>query len=103
MNAMLRHRTVAPCAQQLDRQRSRRPSARVEAVQSTGSCVLHDGKEIAADSIHHRRDDAHHGIGSNDRIDRVAAARQHHCARLRRKRALRGDDAARRDDHRTRL
>ena len=57
--------------------------------------VVDDGEQIAADAVHHRRDDTHHRVGGNRRIDGVPAARQHDRTRLRGERAFRGDDAAR--------
>ena len=55
----------------------RRPAAGVDAVQRSGCGVVDDREQIAADAVHHRRDDAHHRVGGDGRVDGVAAAREH--------------------------
>ena len=85
MNALLRHLVHAARGQEFDGGAGRRPAARVEAVHGVAGRVVDDGKQVAADAVHHRRDQAHHRVGGNRRVDGVPAAREHDGARLRRR------------------
>ena len=93
VNAALRHLRVAARLQQRRRQPRRRAAARVEAVERAGLRVIDDGEQIAADAVRLRFDEAHHRIGRDRRVNRVAAPLQdlHSC--LRRQWLTGGNDA----------
>jgi alanine-glyoxylate transaminase/serine-glyoxylate transaminase/serine-pyruvate transaminase len=61
-------------------------------VQATARRVVHDGKQIAADPVHLRLDDAHDRVGGNRRVDRVAAALEDLHAGASRQRLARSHD-----------
>ena len=81
----------------------RRPAACVQPGQRSAPSVVNDREEIAAHSVHHRRDDAHYGVGGERRIDGVATRREYRSPRLGCKRVLAGDDAPGRHHHRSGL
>ena len=85
--------------QQIGAERPRRPPARVQAVDLVLPGDVDDGKQVAADAVHHRLGHAGDRIRRDRRIDRVAAAREDLHRRLRRERlagrrhpVLRGGD-----------
>ena len=80
-----------------------RPTAGVEPVQLAGPGVVHDREQVAAHAAGHRRDDPHDGIGGDGGVHGVAALGQDLSAGLRGERMLAGDDAVRREHHRTPL
>jgi hypothetical protein len=61
--------------------------------------VVHDGAQVTADAVHHRRDDAHHGVDGNRRVNRIATASQDGRTGLRGQRMLAGSNAAGAQDH----
>ena len=63
--------------------------------------LVDDRKQIAADAVHVRLDETHHGVGRDGRVDRVAAALEHLHASARRQRLTGGDDAEFRGDLRS--
>ena len=63
--------------------------------------LVDDGKQIAADPVHVRLDETHHGIGRDGRVHGVAAALEHLNASARGQRLAGGDDAVLRGDLRS--
>jgi len=100
---LLTHLAKAQLVQRLDGEPFRRPAAGVQTVQLIGLCVIDNGEEVATDTIHHRRDHAHHRVRGNGCIDRIAAALQNPRSRLGRQGRFSGHDAVARDHHGARL
>ena len=103
MNAALRHAGQSRAPQQFKRQSRGGPAARIHPVKLPGPLLMNDREQIAANAIHHRRHDAHHGIRRDCRVDRVPSAREDHSAGLRSQGMFGGDDAPRGHDHRASL
>src|SRR5438445_2588913 len=79
------------------------PAAGIQTVELAGFGLIYDGEEIAANTIHHRREQAQRRVGGHRRVHGVAALAQDAGADLGCQRVLGGDDAVARDDHRARL
>ena len=79
--------------QELRREARRRPAARVEAVELAGLRFVVDREQVAADAVVVRLDEAHHRVGRDRGIHRVAAALENLHAGPRRQRLARRDDA----------
>ena len=99
MDAALRHLGQRVRLENVDRDVCRRPAARVQAVQPTRCRVEHHREQIATDAVHHRRDDAHHGIRGNRGVDRMTAGGERHDRRLRCQRVLGRRDPEGRHHH----
>ena len=89
--------------QALERLSGGSPATRVDAVKLSGLGVVNDGEQIAAEAIPHGRNNRHHGVGGNCRIDRVAPASENRSACLRCERRFRSDDSRLRNHHRPAL
>ena len=103
VDAVLRHRGDSLRSQVVRCQAGGRPAGRVESVEFPGLGFVHDREEVAAHAVVHRRDEAHHRVGRDRRIDRVAAMFEDRGTDLRRNHALARHDPGARDDHRPRL
>ena len=101
VNASLGHLRVAVRLQERRRQASGRAAAGVEPMKGSCPGFIYDRKQIAADAVRLRLDQAHDGVGRNRRINRVAAALEDLYSSLRRERLTGGDDAVLRCDSRS--
>ena len=99
----LRHARRARGGKALDRERRRCPAAAVDAVKRIRRRVVDQCEQIAADAVHHRRDDPHRGVDGDRRVDGVTTACEDRGSGLGGERMLAGRDAARGDDHRSSL
>jgi len=67
------------------------PAGGIEAVKLSAFRVVHDRKQVAADPIVHRSDEAHHGVRRYGGVDRIAAALEYSSADFGGEYALAGD------------
>src|SRR5260370_18572258 len=62
MHSVLRHLPYALLLQKINRQPFGRPAAGIHSIQLVGLRVIHNRKQVPADSIHHRLATAHHPV-----------------------------------------
>ena len=103
IDALLRHIAQSLFAQIFRSQPLGRPAAGIQPIKLAGFGVIYNHEQIAADAIHHRRHDPHHGVRGNRGIDRISAMLQDLHAGLRRQRRLRRHNSVARNHHRARL
>src|SRR5580700_6450713 len=77
VDAELRHLRNAFGIEVLDGECFGRPAAGIQAIELAGFRIVVDGKEIAADSVHHGLNNAEYGIGGNACVDGGTALLKH--------------------------
>ncbi len=100
IHSLLRHAPDSQLLQVLDRQTLWRPPAGIDSIKLVRLRVINNRKQIPADAIHHRFNNAHHRVRRNRCVHGVPAALQYSSPRLRRQRRFRRHNPIPRNHHR---